>query len=57
MVEERTCKNCIKNEVCKHVERLDKLVAELPHLASKEKTNVLYQNVSALCRLYQKRKL
>jgi hypothetical protein len=57
MAEERNCKNCIKNEVCKHFEQLEMLIVHLPHLASKEQLSILYQNVGSLCRLYQKEKI
>jgi len=53
---QRSCLNCVKNEVCRHFNKLGKLIADLPHLASKEQLSILYQNVGSLCRLYQKKK-
>lgn len=53
---DKTCKNCVKNEVCKYCDAMEKLVKDLPLHAEPEGRNIFFIVLANNCPLYQKRK-
>lgn len=53
----RTCKVCVKNEVCKYFDRMEKLIADLPHHGSPGNEADFYVVLANNCLQFREKKI
>lgn len=52
----RSCKFCIKNEVCRHFHDLEKVIGDLAQHGAPLKAEVMFDCMANSCLLFQKKK-
>ena len=54
---DRTCKICVKKELCRYCDRMDKLIKELPLQVQPDGDKIFYITLANNCPYFQKRKI
>ena len=54
---DRTCKICVKKDLCKYCDDMDKLIKDLPLHAEPGNDKILYIGLANNCLYFQKRKV